>query len=649
MMKKLNFSLIIKITGIVFIAFAVVLGNEIRLGIERYIKNTLETDAEATIRNLDKFSKSYTESIAANNKVNLSSSKFKSLYNYALSGDSTKVKCLVNNDGKIMNISREGIGDPNICVILDDYRGSKSWPAYFNLSTLDKKSLDRLEELLVENTETGVFFSIDTKINDTLADGEQTFYDLDIKQLKINDNIIYESDVKGDTEHIEGNVSSYMSYNIEITFPTLLTENAKISQSLTDSEHSRSVSLVMNYKDSMIGLQNQIQKNFKKFKSSGKKFATNGVDYAQYYLLTPYEYNGKYYSTIMLRLEDWSMISVEESNLDFTQEDSLDQITKGYIFVTQEYNDLTMKALQQFIMDNSSTYFLAFMLIIGICLSIGYMIVKPIRRIETTAKHIARREFDYPIDMTRHDELGELARSIDKMSKELEKTINNLHQEIERVRQLEVTRKEFVSNFTHEIKTPLGIINGFSELVELEQDENKRNEYINIIQNETKRINELVLAMLDLSKLESENISLDIEDLDLLDIVDESLESMMYLFEKKNIHLVTNLDSANMRGDRFKMEIVINNYISNALRYTDEGKDVSILLDEHNFVVENEGAHIPEEDLEKIWLTFHKVDKARNEQGTGLGLAICRAILDLHHLEYGVKNTEKGVLFYIKY
>ena len=139
--------------------------------------------------------------------------------------------------------------------------------------------------------------------------------------------------------------------------------------------------------------------------------------------------------------------------------------------------------------------------------------------------------------MTRHDELGDLARSIDIMSKELEKTISNLHQEIERVTQLEGVRKDFVSNFTHEIKTPLGIINGFSELVELEQDEKKRNEYIDIIQNEAKRINELVLAMLDLSKLESQNISLTMEDVDLLDIVDESLDSMAYLLEKKNIHL----------------------------------------------------------------------------------------------------------------
>ena len=155
--------------------------------------------------------------------------------------------------------------------------------------------------------------------------------------------------------------------------------------------------------------------------------------------------------------------------------------------------------------------------------------------------------------------------------------------------------------------------------------------------------------MLDLSKLESQNISLTMEDVDLLDIVDESLDSMAYLLEKKNIHLNAELDSATIHADHFKIEMVINNFISNALRYTEDGKSVYVHLDEHCFEVENEGAQIPNDEVEKIWLTFHKVDKARNEEGTGLGLAKCKAILDLHHFEYGVKNTDKGVLFYFKF
>lgn len=647
-MKKLNFSLIIKITGIVLIAFAVVLGNEMRLGIDRYIKNSLETDAEATVRNLDKFAKTYTETIA-NHKVDLSSGNFRALYNYALSGDTTKVKCLVNQDGKILDLSREGVGDPNICVIIDGYEGTQSWPAYFDLSSLEKSDLENLELYLSQNYDQELYFSMDAKIGKAMSEDSHWFDNLQIQQIQIND-YIYETEVKGEMEHIEGKVSSYSSYHIEITLPTSITsvtKEIKSSLSLTDS--SKVNSTISNYQNAMEGLQQQIEINFSKFKKSGKKFISNSYDYAQYYLIPPYKYNGKYYSTIMMRLEDWALLLENDMTMDFSNEENLDKVTKGYIFVTQEYNDLTLKSFKQFMYDNSSTYFLAFLLMILISLSVAYMIIKPIRRIETTAKHIARKEFDYPIDMTRHDELGDLARSIDKMSKELERTINNLHQEVERVRQLEGVRKDFVSNFTHEIKTPLGIINGFSELVELEQDEKKRNEYIQIIQNETKRINELVLAMLDLSKLESENITLDLEELDLLDIVDETLDAMMYLFEKKNIHLETTLESCIIKADRFKMEMVMTNFISNALKYTDEGKSVYINLSEHRFEVENEGAHIPQEDIEKIWLTFHKVDKARNEQGTGLGLAICRAILDLHHFTYGVQNTEKGVLFYMSY
>lgn len=492
------------------------------------------------------------------------------------------------------------------------------------------------------------------KLDHQPEEGEASFNDIQVKNLVYNDEIIYTGDVKGKTQTFQGTVSAYTSYNKEIVFFSSASGTMKIQKQTEKQDSSKEFeekqsALVVDYQNAMNGLQYQIQRNFKKFKSSGKEFHSAGNDYSNYYLLSPYEYNGKYYSTVMMRLEDWSLLVDANQSLDYTTEESLDLLSAGYIFVTQEYTDLTMKSLQQFMVDNSSTYFLAFILIILICLSIAYMIVRPIRRIETTAKHIARKEFDYPIDMTRHDELGDLARSIDIMSKELEKTISNLHQEIERVTQLEGVRKDFVSNFTHEIKTPLGIINGFSELVELEQDEKKRNEYIDIIQNEAKRINELVLAMLDLSKLESQNISLTMEDVDLLDIVDESLDSMAYLLEKKNIHLNAELDSATIHADHFKIEMVINNFISNALRYTEDGKSVYVHLDEHCFEVENEGAQIPNDEVEKIWLTFHKVDKARNEEGTGLGLAICKAILDLHHFEYGVKNTDKGVLFYFKF
>lgn len=642
-MKKLNFSLIIKVTGVVFIAFSIVLGNEIRLGINRYTKNTLDTDAEAIVRNLDKFAKSYTQSIAIN-KVNLNSTEFKNIYRDALAGDGTKVKCLVNAKGQILDVSREGEGFPSIGVIVSKYKGATNWPVYFDLSSMDSTSLMKIESELLKHKDEKNTITLKIVTNSQSELNSNIFDNIFIKELKLNNQIIYVSNTKGKVQTMEGTVGSYASYNLEIAFPSTLTESKKQS---TNTSGKKRRTMILDYQNAMNGLREQITKNFKTFKKSGRELTT--TNYSIYKILNPYEYNGKYYSTVMLRLEDWGLMNGEDTTVDYTDEASLDKVTAGYIFVIQEYTNLTMRSFRQFMHDNSSTYLLAFVLIILICLSIAYMVIKPIRRIETTAKHIARKEFDYPIDTTRHDELGDLSRSIDRMSKELESTINNLHQEIERVQRLEVIRKEFVSNFTHEIKTPLGIINGFSELVEIEQDEKKRNEYITIIQNETKRINELVLAMLDLSKLESQKVSLKLEEVDLLDIVGDCLDSMMYLFERKQIKVHTQLDSSMVKADRFKIEMVIDNFISNALRYTAEGKNVYVRLDEHGFEIENEGHPIPKDDLEKIWLTFHKVDCSRNAEGTGLGLAICKAILDLHHFEYGVKNTEKGVLFYFKY
>lgn len=635
--------MIIKVTGVVFIAFSIVLGNEIRLGINRYTKNTLDTDAEAIVRNLDKFAKSYTQSIAIN-KVNLNSTEFKNIYRDALAGDGTKVKCLVNAKGQILDVSREGEGFPSIGVIVSKYKGATNWPVYFDLSSMDSTSLMKIESELLKHKDEKNTITLKIVTNSQSELNSNIFDNIFIKELKLNNQIIYVSNTKGKVQTMEGTVGSYASYNLEIAFPSTLTESKKQS---TNTSGKKSRTMILDYQNAMNGLREQITKNFKTFKKSGRELTT--TNYSIYKILNPYEYNGKYYSTVMLRLEDWGLMNGEDTTVDYTDEASLDQVTAGYIFVIQEYTNLTMRSFRQFMHDNSSTYLLAFVLIILICLSIAYMVVKPIRRIETTAKHIARKEFDYPIDTTRHDELGDLSRSIDRMSKELESTINNLHQEIERVQRLEVIRKEFVSNFTHEIKTPLGIINGFSELVEIEQDEKKRNEYITIIQNETKRINELVLAMLNLSKLESQKVSLKLEEVDLLDIVGDCLDSMMYLFERKQIKVHTQLDSSMVKADRFKIEMVIDNFISNALRYTAEGKNVYVRLDEHGFEIENEGHPIPKDDLEKIWLTFHKVDRSRNAEGTGLGLAICKAILDLHHFEYGVKNTEKGVLFYFKY
>ena len=300
-------------------------------------------------------------------------------------------------------------------------------------------------------------------------------------------------------------------------------------------------------------------------------------------------------------------------------------------------------------MDNMTTYSLTVLLMGIICIGLGYFIIYPIRKIERAADSITQKDFTIKLRSNRRDEIGSLARSINSMSSELEKTINNLHLEIEHVTQLEDLRKEFVSNFTHEIKTPLGIINGFSELIEIEEDEEKRNEYIDIIQQETRKINQLVIAMLDLSKLESKNITLNISDIDIVSLCENILETMSVHIQNKNLIVERDFHECCIKGDYQKIEMAITNLVSNAMRYTHDNGHIYITINERGFYIENEGKHISEEELSKIWLAFHKIDKSRNDEGTGLGLSIVKAALDLHGMKYGVHNTSKGVLFYFEY
>ncbi len=659
--QNIHVSLIIKITTVVFLAFLFVIANEMRLGIDRYMKNTVETNAESIVLQLDKFAKSYAENIAIN-EVDLTGDTFQRSYNFALSGDTTKIKCLTDKEGNIIDISREGIESPTLTILVT---GDINQTVSIELSSLTSLDLDNeetiseLELFLLENSSPYAYVNVDLienqpdDINDRKPKNDDTLKNIEILGLDIitedNSYSIYSQKYSegvntDDITSYEGVLSSYSSDSLEVTFATQITSNI-LSSYLEVKQESSCV--INDYSDSIGFIENAINNNyladiFDNNLIGSQITVSSGYLYADYYLVKNMEYMDKTYSTVVMRLDDYNLVESED-------EYTTDDITCGYIFVVTEYEDLFLNSFSNYFLDNSSTYIMVLLFIIIISIMIAYMVVKPIKNIETTTKHLTLREFDYPIDTSRHDELGDLSRDIKKMSEELEKTINNLQKEIERANQLESIRKEFTSNFTHEIKTPLGIINGFSELIEIETDEAKRNEYIKIIQTETKRINELVLAMLDLSKLESENVNLDISTFDLLDIVDDTIESMTHLFDKKQIHLRTYLDTCEIEADKFKIEMVISNYISNALQYTDEGKTVTIKLTKHRFEVENEGKHISEDELDKIWLTFHKVDKSRSDKGTGLGLSICRAVLDLHQYKYGVENTEKGILFYFEF
>lgn len=274
---------------------------------------------------------------------------------------------------------------------------------------------------------------------------------------------------------------------------------------------------------------------------------------------------------------------------------------------------------------------------------ISYMMTRRIKKIEKATQEIEKNNFDVKLKETPYDELGQLSRSINSMSSQLESNIHLLNEEIENVKQLETVRKEFVAQFTHEIKTPLSIINGYIELVSDTKDETKKEEYLVAIEKEVESVNQLVLAMLNISRLESGNTTLNLKELDLEEMVSEQIDGFIPLLNKKHLKVQFKGSPSIIVADESEMQLVIKNLLSNAIKHTPKFGSIYIIFKENSLSIENEGSHITDEQKDNIWNNY--VSNERN--GTGLGLAICKSILDLHAFKYEVTNTDKGVCFTI--
>ncbi|EKQ55122.1 MULTISPECIES: HAMP domain-containing sensor histidine kinase [unclassified Clostridium] len=217
--------------------------------------------------------------------------------------------------------------------------------------------------------------------------------------------------------------------------------------------------------------------------------------------------------------------------------------------------------------------------------------------------------------------------------------------------ELEKNRRELTSAIAHELKTPLGIIRTYGEGLKEKIAEDKRDKYLEVIIDETYRMDKMVLEMLDLSKLEAKAYELKKEEFCLNDLVEEIIKKNEKLFNDKNINVNYNSDKKyNINADYVRIEQVINNLISNAIYHTDENKTINISAENQTISIENEGENIPKDKLNLIWETFYRGDdsRARSERRTGIGLAIVKNILQLHNMEFGVENTTLGVKFWFK-
>lgn len=308
-------------------------------------------------------------------------------------------------------------------------------------------------------------------------------------------------------------------------------------------------------------------------------------------------------------------------------------------------------------------YFYLAAIVIIILLSSVYtrMITSPLKRINKVAMKMGHLDFSEKCVVNSQDEIGSLANSLNFLSSELQHSLNSLQsanaklrQDIDKERKLEIMRKEFIADVSHELKTPITLIKGYAEGIKDDVFSKEEVDYsLDVIISESDKMGNLVKDMLELSTLESETAVLKAEVCSIGQIIEGTIKKLTPSINEKKIKVHMDLERGlKFKGDCFKLEQVVTNFLTNAVRHTNLEGDIWISTKtiEGKGVVsfENSGAHIEEEALSKIWDKFYKEDKSRNRKlgGTGLGLSIVRKIIELHKGEYGVKNTERGVMFY---
>lgn len=311
-------------------------------------------------------------------------------------------------------------------------------------------------------------------------------------------------------------------------------------------------------------------------------------------------------------------------------------------------------------------YFIAAGLIVSMLLIlwIARKITDPLEELTELSKRMADLDFDVRYTSGGENEIGQLGECFNRMSGTLEKTIselktanNQLQSDIEEKIQIDEMRKEFLSNVSHELKTPIALIQGYAEGLKecINDDAESREFYCDVIMDEAAKMNNMVKKLLSLNQLESGNDTVTFERFDLTRLVRGIVQSAEILAEQKNAGIIfEEAQPCMVWADEFKTEEVVTNFVSNALNHVDFERVIEIKIRKENGKVRtsvfNTGVPVPEEDLDKIWIKFYKVDKARTREygGSGIGLSIVKAIMDSMHQEFGVKNYENGVEFWFE-
>ena len=291
-------------------------------------------------------------------------------------------------------------------------------------------------------------------------------------------------------------------------------------------------------------------------------------------------------------------------------------------------------------------------------------ITKPIQKLNDISERMVHLDFDVKYQGKSQNEIGMLGDNMNKLSNSLEKAIselktanNELQKDIEKKEQIDEMRKEFLSNVSHELKTPIALIQGYAEGLQegINDDQESRDFYCEVIIDEASKMNNMVKKLLSLNQLEFGNDVVNMERFDITSMVSNCIQSSAILTRQNGITVqMQELPPIYVWAEEYKVEEVFMNYFTNAINHCAGDKVIEVKLEQSNGKVRvsvfNTGVPIPEDSIGHIWEKFYKVDKARTREygGSGVGLSIVKAIMEALHQRYGVENHDNGVLFWFE-
>lgn len=287
---------------------------------------------------------------------------------------------------------------------------------------------------------------------------------------------------------------------------------------------------------------------------------------------------------------------------------------------------------------------------------------RPIHNMAIVATKMQNLDFDATVEVRGKDEISALGNAMNDLSSRLEKTISELKaanielsEDIEKKEQIDEMRRDFLAHVSHELKTPIALIQGYAEGLKenISDDAESRDFYCEVIMDEANKMNIMVKRLLSLNELEFGNTKLDVQRFDVVALVENIIQSSSILLQDFDGTLnVQKSEPIYVWADEYMISEVITNYLTNAIHYVLPKGEIRInyFLEEGQVKVQvyNTGNSLPEEELDKIWVKFYKVDKARTREygGNGIGLSIVAATMEAHNKEYGVRNMEDGIAFY---